>query len=85
MSIGLFIQGPMEEKEAEELAERYRKAGRRVNVTLSFQPGLKLVQVYLPELSIDQRHRESINIKYGDKYAKHSEKHFEYGNAKMAQ
>lgn len=49
MSIGLFIQGPMEEKEAEELAERYRKAGRRVNVTLSFQPGLKLVQVYLPK------------------------------------
>ncbi|EAA7166286.1 hypothetical protein GIZ64_13735 [Salmonella enterica] len=49
MSIGLFIQGPMEEKEAEELAERYRKAGRRVNVTPSFQAGLKLVQVYLPE------------------------------------
>lgn len=37
MSIGLFIQGPMEEKEAEELVERYRKAGRRVNVTPSFQ------------------------------------------------
>lgn len=37
MSIGLFIQGPMEEKEAEELAERYRKAGRGLMSHLRFR------------------------------------------------
>lgn len=63
MSIGLFIQGPMEEKEAEELAERYRKAGRRVNVTPSFQASLKLVQVYLPE----SKHRPKASIIYQQK------------------
>lgn len=50
MAIGLFIQGPMEKREAEELAIRYRKAGRHVDITPSFQPGLMLVQVRLPTL-----------------------------------
>ena len=48
MALGLFIQGPMTENEAVELAGKYRKLGRRVAITPSFQPGLQFIQVYLP-------------------------------------
>lgn len=48
MALDLFMQGPMTEAEAIDLAKKYRISGRRVSVTESFQPGLKYVQVYLP-------------------------------------
>ena len=48
MALGLFIQGPMTESEAVELAGKYRLTGRKVSITDSFHPGLKIVQVYLP-------------------------------------
>lgn len=48
MALEPFIQGPMTEQEATELANKYKASGRRVSITASFQPGLKYVQVYLP-------------------------------------
>lgn len=48
MALEPFMQGPMTEQEATELANKYKASGRRVSITASFQPGLKYVQVYLP-------------------------------------
>ena len=48
MALDLFMQGPMTEQEATELANKYKASGRRVSITASFPPGLKYVQVYLP-------------------------------------
>lgn len=48
MALEPFMQGPMTEQEATELAKKYKASGRRVSITASFQPGLKYVQVYLP-------------------------------------
>lgn len=59
MALGLFIQGPMTEHEATELAGRYRKLGRRVSITPSFQPGLQYVQVYL-HVSKKRPHKSNV-------------------------
>lgn len=48
MALGLFMQGPMTEREATELACKYKAAGRRVSITASFQPSYQYVQVHLP-------------------------------------
>lgn len=48
MALEPFMQGPMTEQEATDLANKYKASGRRVAITASFQPGLKYVQVYLP-------------------------------------
>lgn len=49
MAMGLFQQGPMSDLEAKELEAQYIKKGRKVWITDSFDIGLKIVQVYLPE------------------------------------
>lgn len=49
MVMGLFQQGPMSDLEAKELEAQYIKKGRKVWITDSFDIGLKIVQVYLPE------------------------------------
>ncbi|ENG0876778.1 hypothetical protein ABU549_004437 [Yersinia enterocolitica] len=48
MALDWFPQGPMTQREAEELASRYRSAGREVRVTPSFDIGKSLVMVRLP-------------------------------------
>ena len=63
MGLGLFIQGPMTELEARELVSRYRFNGRKASITPSFQPGLKLVQVYLPALKHKPRSSKSYQQK----------------------
>ena len=50
MALEPFMQGPMTEIEAIELARKYKDAGRNATVTESFQPGKKYVLVYLPAL-----------------------------------
>ena len=55
MAVEPFMQGPMTDDEARELAKRYRAAGRKVSITESFQPGLKYVQVQLPTLKFAPR------------------------------
>ena len=50
MAYSTFIQGPMTRDEADELASRYRSMGRTVTITPSFNIGLYLVQVRLPEM-----------------------------------
>jgi hypothetical protein len=48
MALDWFPQGPMIQREAEELASRYRSAGREVTNTPSFDIGKSLVMVRLP-------------------------------------
>lgn len=55
MALDWFPQGPMTQREAEELASRYRAAGREVRVTPSFDIGKSLVMVRLPVTKNEHR------------------------------
>lgn len=50
MALGWFQQGPMSADEAEQLAARYRAAGRNVSIIHWFNIGERMVNVQLPEM-----------------------------------
>lgn len=51
MAFDWYQQGPMNADDASRLAERYRQAGRKVNVIPWFNPGDHMVSVLLPVMN----------------------------------